>query len=74
MSDTPEPAYLVIVDDTEEPCETPEEVSRLVTQYQMQHPEDPDFTRLSVIPLRAGEPGGRGERVPVQRFLPQQIP
>ena len=67
------PTYLVEVDGTEERCDTPEEVSRLVTQYQMEHPEDPEFTRLSVRRLRRGDRSG-GESLPVQDFLPQQIP
>jgi hypothetical protein len=62
--------YLVTTDDDEEACDTPEEVSRVVTQYQMENPDDPDLTRIWVVRRSAGA----NEHLPAQEFLPQQIP
>jgi hypothetical protein len=45
-------------------------VSRVVAQYQMEHPDDPDLRRITV----ARRTGGGDERLPAQQFLPQQIP
>jgi hypothetical protein len=63
--------YLVTTDGDEERCETPEEVSRVVAQYQMEHPDDPTLTRISVVARRSGD---TDERLAAQQFLPQQIP
>jgi hypothetical protein len=62
--------YLVTTDGDEERCETPEDVSRVVARYQIEHPDDPDLSRISV----ARRSGGKDERLPAQQFLPQQIP
>jgi hypothetical protein len=62
--------YIVTTDDHEEHCATPEEVSRVVAQYQMKHPDDPSLRRISVARLS----GGTDERLPAQEFLPRQIP
>jgi hypothetical protein len=62
--------YLVTTNGDEERCDTPEEVSRVVAQYQMEHPDDPTLRRISV----ARRSGGAVERLPAQEFLPQQIP
>jgi hypothetical protein len=62
--------YIVTTDDHEERCDTPEEVSRVVAQYQMEHPDDPNLRRISI----ACRSGGTDERLPAQQFLPQQIP
>jgi hypothetical protein len=62
--------YLVTTDGHEEHCETPEEVSSVVAQYQMEHPDDPDLKRISV----ARRSGGADERIPAQQFLPHQVP
>jgi hypothetical protein len=62
--------YLVTTDGDERRCDTLEEVSRLVAQYQMEHPDDPNLRRISV----ARRSGGTDERLPAQEFLPQQIP
>jgi hypothetical protein len=59
-----------MADEHEERCATPEEVSRVVARYQMEHPDDPDLKRISV----ARRSGGAEERLPAQQFLPQQIP
>jgi hypothetical protein len=45
-------------------------VSSIVAQYQMEHPDDPNLSRISV----ARRSGGTDERLPAQQFLPQQIP
>lgn len=58
--------YIVTATDREEHCATPEEVSSVVAQYQMEHPDVPDLRRISVA--------RRGQRLPAQQFLPQQIP
>jgi hypothetical protein len=63
--------FLVTTDGDEELCDTPEEVSRVVAQYQMEHPDDPDLRRISVVARRSGE---ADQRLPPQKFLPQQIP
>jgi hypothetical protein len=63
--------YLVTTDSDEERCETPEEVSRLVAQYQMEHPDDPNLRRISVVARQSGD---TDQRLPAQQFLPQQIP
>jgi hypothetical protein len=62
--------YIVTTDDHEEHCATPEEVSSVVAQYQMEHPDDPNLRRISV----AHRSGGAEELLPAQQFLPQQIP
>jgi hypothetical protein len=62
--------YLVLIDGDEERCETPEEVSSLVAQYQMEHPDDADLRRI-VVTHRSGR---ADERLPARQFLPQQIP
>jgi hypothetical protein len=62
--------YIVTADDHEERCATPEEVSRVVARYQMEHPDDPDLRRIFV----ARRSGGAEELLPAQQFLPQQIP
>jgi hypothetical protein len=63
--------YLVTTDGDEERCETPEEVSRVVAQYQLEHPDDPDLRRISVVARRSDD---TDQRLPAQQFLPQQIP
>jgi hypothetical protein len=62
--------YLVTTDGDEARCDTPEEVGRVVAQYQMEHPDDPNLSRISV----ARRSDGTAERLPAQQFLPQQIP
>jgi hypothetical protein len=62
--------YLVTTDGDVERCETPEEVSRVVARYQMEHPDDPSLSRIWV----ARRSGGTDERLPAQQFLPQQVP
>lgn len=62
--------YLVTTDGNERRCATPEEVSRVVARYQMEHPDDPNLRRIAVT----RRSGGTDERVPAQQFLPQQIP
>jgi hypothetical protein len=62
--------YVITFDGEEHRCATPEEVSKVVSQYQMEHPGDPDLGRISV----ARSSGGEAERLPAQQFLPQQIP
>jgi hypothetical protein len=62
--------YIVTADDHEERCATLEEVSSVVARYQMEHPDDPDLTRISVVHRF----GGVDERLPAQQFLPEQIP
>jgi hypothetical protein len=62
--------YIVTADDHEERCATPEEVSRVVARYQMEHPDDPDLRRICVV----RRSGGAEELLPAQQFLPQQIP
>jgi hypothetical protein len=62
--------YLVTTDGDEERCDTPEEVSRVVAQYQMEHPDDPNLRRISI----ARRSGGTHDSLPAQQFLPQQIP
>jgi hypothetical protein len=62
--------YLVTTDGGEERCNTPEEVSRVVARYQMEHPDDPTLRRIWVTRWS----GGTDERLPAQQFLPQQIP
>jgi hypothetical protein len=62
--------YIVTADEREERCVTPKEVSRVVARYQMEHPDDPDLTRISVV----RRSGGVDKRLPAQQFLPQQIP
>jgi hypothetical protein len=57
-------------DGDEERCETPEELSRIVAQYQLEHPDDPNLRRISV----ARRSRGTDERLPAQQFLPEQIP
>ena len=72
MRDTARTAtYLVTTDGDEERCETPEEVSRVVAQYQLEHPDDPDLRRISVVARRSDD---TDQRLPAQQFLPQQIP
>jgi hypothetical protein len=34
-------------DADEERCDTPEELSRIVAQYQLEHPDDPNLRRIS---------------------------
>jgi hypothetical protein len=63
--------YIVTTDDHEEHCATPEEVSRVVVRYQMEHPDDPNLRRISVVARRSGD---TDERLAAQQFLPQQIP
>ena len=62
--------YLVLTDGDEERYDTPEEVSRVVARYQMEHPDDPNLRRISV----ARRSGSGDERLPAQQFLPEQIP
>ena len=62
--------YIVRADDHEERCATPEEVSSVVAQYQMEHPNDPDLTGISVV----RSSGCVDERLTARQFLPQQIP
>jgi hypothetical protein len=62
--------YIVTVDDHEERCATPEEVSRVVARYQMEHPDDPDLRAISIV----RRSGGLDERLPARQFLPEQIP
>jgi hypothetical protein len=62
--------YIVTTGDHEEHCATPEEVSSVVAQYQMEHPDDPSLRRISV----ARRSGGTDQPLPAQQFLPQQIP
>jgi hypothetical protein len=57
-------------DGDEERCDTPEELSRIVAQYQLEHPDDPNLRRISV----ARRSRGTDERLPAQQFLPEQIP
>jgi hypothetical protein len=72
VRDTPRTTtYLVTKDDDEERCETPEEVSRVVARYQMEHPDDPNLRRISVVARRSGD---TDERLLAQQFLPPQIP
>ena len=59
--------YVVTVDGHDERYETEEDVSKAVAQYQMEHPDDPDFTGMSV--RRAD-----GEPLSPQRLLPPQLP
>ena len=60
-------AYVVTVHGRDERYETEEDVSRVVAQYQMDHPEDPDFEGIS-IRRESGEP------LSPQRLLPPQLP
>lgn len=62
--------YIVATDGDEERCATLEEVSRLVAQYQMEHPHDPNLRGISVV-RRSGR---KDDHLPAQQFLPQQIP
>jgi hypothetical protein len=57
-------------DADEERCDTPEELSRIVAQYQLEHPDDPNLRRISV----ARRSRVTDERLPAQQFLPEQIP
>jgi hypothetical protein len=70
VRDTGRTTYLVTSDGEEERCDTPEEVSRIVAQYQLEHPDDPNLRRISV----ARRSSGADERLPAQQFLPEQIP
>jgi hypothetical protein len=70
VRDTARTTYLVTTDGDEERCDTPEEVSRIVAQYQLEHPDDPNRSRISV----ARRSRGTDERLPAQQFLPEQIP
>ncbi len=62
--------YLVTTAGVQTRCHTPEEVSSVVAQYQMEHPDDPDLRRISV----ARRSRGTDEHLPAQHFLPEQIP
>lgn len=70
VRDTARTTYLVTTDGDEERCDRPEEVSRIVAQYQLEHPDDPNRSRISV----ARRSHGTDERLPAQQFLPEQIP
>ena len=48
--------------------ETPEDVSQVVTRYQMDHPEDPELTGITVVHEDSRTP------MPARHFLPQQLP
>jgi hypothetical protein len=61
--------YLITTDGDEERCKTPEEVSKVVARYQMEHPDDPNLSRISI----ARRSGGTEDRLPAQQFLPEQI-
>jgi hypothetical protein len=67
----PTTTYIVTIDDHEEHCATPEEVSSVVAQYQMEHADDPYLRRISVVARRSGD---ADQRLPAEQFLPQQIP
>ena len=58
---------MVTVEGHDERYETEEDVSRRVAQYQMEHPDDPEFTGISVR-RKDGEP------LSPQRLLPPQLP
>ena len=61
--------YLVRIEGRgEHGCETPEDVSRLVSEYQMEHADDPDLNGISIVAPETGR------TVPPKHFLPQQLP
>ena len=60
--------YVVTVGEDEASYETPEDVSKIVTQYQMDHPEDPELAGITIIREDARTP------IPARHFLPQQLP
>jgi hypothetical protein len=70
VGDTARTTYLVTTDGDEERCDTPEEVSRVVAHYQLEHPDDPNLRRISA----ARRSHGTDDRLPAQKFLPEQIP
>jgi hypothetical protein len=70
VRDTVRTTYLVTTDGDEERCDRPEEVSRIVAQYQQEHPDDPNLRRISA----ARRSHGTDDRLPAQKFLPEQIP
>ena len=60
--------YVVTFDGDEARYDTPEEVGKVVTQYQMDHPEDPELAGITVVAEESRAP------IPARHFLPQQLP
>ena len=61
-------AYVVRLGGDDARYDTEEDVSKVVAQYQMDHPEDPELTGITV----RAEDGGA--TIPASHFLPQQLP